>query len=234
MSVSPKLSQLTPVGLAYRNFDETQKFQRGEAYDQQYGFELFRLALETPHEEKSQEVWALLVKQYTDSASRWAIKHQLFAFTGEEAGYFAHIALTNMWIYFAEDKGDFSRFPDLKRVLSFLMMCVNNAIVDYYRKHVARTDPVDIAERPIREAQPRYSPPELAELWRAVYQAANTQQEHLFIHAYFELLLPRREIARIFPQFANVDEVKRVMDTLLKRLRRNEQLKQFLEVYQWN
>lgn len=201
-------------------------------------FILFQSAFTDPHSARSADAWQQICEQYMGLVASWARKHGLFKLTGEEPDYFAAQAFTNMWIYFAEGKGDVERFPDLRSLLKFLMVCVNNAIVDHHRKYVMRTAPDDSqAENPaeqLPDSQPRLTQIEREELWQAIYQEAQTDLERLFIYGYFELLLPRRKIADLFPQFEDVHAVKQVMDTFLKRLRRNESLKHFLEAYRWD
>ena len=235
--MSPQVNprQLTLVGVSFRCQVETHKFLQGKQHDTRYCFELFRRALEEPNSEESKEVWAYVYERYYDLTVRWVSRHQLFRLTGEPADYFANVALTKMWLYFAKETGTFSAFADLRSLLRFLQMCINSEIVDYYRKHVLRIkqddedgkNPIDSEPAP----KPRFDPPEIEELWQEVYNLTNTELERLWVHAYFELLLPRRKILKLFPQFNTLKQVKRTQDTFMKRAKRNQRLKHLLEMY---
>ncbi len=230
--VNPR--QLTLVGVSFRCRVETHKFLQGKKHDTRYCFELFRRALEEPNTEESKQVWAYVYESYYNLTVRWVSRHQLFRLTGEPADYFANVALTKMWLYFAKETGTFSAFADLRSLLRFLQLCINSEIVDYYRKHVARIEPENesedgMASQPTEE--PRFNSLELEELWQEVYKLTKTDLERLWVYAYFQLLLPRREILKLFPQFNTLQQVKRTQDTFMKRAKRNERLKHLLEMY---
>lgn len=239
MSASVPPQQLSIVALAYRSQQELQKFQQGAESDPHYAFELFRRALTEPRSATSQEAWEAIYRQYYATVVGWAQGHPLYTLTGETGAYFATLALTNLWLYFAEGRGDIHRFPDLRRLLKFLQVCINHVIIDYYRAHLKHRTALEQeeAETAIHHRQ-RSSPDESpvdqierAELWQMIYQEAQTELERLWIYAYCELLLPRRKIVELFPEFGSVDQVKQVMDTFLKRVRRNERLKHWLADY---
>ncbi|MFZ4663502.1 MAG: hypothetical protein ACOYNY_41235 [Caldilineaceae bacterium] len=233
MSVALRPQELSTVALAYRSQQELQRFQHGAESDPQYAFELFRRALTDPDQPASRPAWEAIYRQYFATVVRWAQQHPLFPHTGESGDYFATQALTNLWLYFAEGRGDVQCFADLRRLLSFLQVCVNHVIIDYYRAYLRRTALADEDEPPATGAPAALDldPVEREELWQAIYQEAHTELERLWIYGYCELLLPRRQIVEIFPEFGSIDEVKRVMDTFLKRVRRNERLKTWLAAY---
>lgn len=226
--------QLTLVGVSFRCRVETHKFLQGKKHDTRYCFELFRRALEVPNSEESKQVWAYVYESYYTLTVRWVSRHQLLKLTGEPADYFANVALTKMWLYFAKETGTFSAFADLRSLLRFLQLCINSEIVDYYRKHVVRIEPEDESEEGMA-SQPaktsRFDAVELEELWQEVYNLTNTELERLWVHAYFELLLPRRKILKLFPQFNTLKQVKRTQDTFMRRAKRNQRLKHLLEMY---
>lgn len=230
--------QLTLVGVGFRCQVETQKFLQRKNHDTRYCFELFRRALEDPHLDTSKEVWGYVHRSYYKLTVGWVSRHKLFRFTGEEADYFANVALTKMWLYFAKGTGRFSHFTDLRSLLRFLQLCINSEIVDYYRKHVVRIEPDNEENKnPIERLhaeRPRFDAVEQKELWAEVYNLTKTELERLWVYAYFELLLPPRKILEIFPQFETVKEVKKTGDTFMKRAKRNGQLKNFLEQYREN
>jgi hypothetical protein len=239
MSAPVPPQQLSIVALAYRSQQELQKFQQGAESDPQYAFELFRRALIEPRNAISQEAWEAIYRQYYATVVRWAQRHPLYPLTGETGDYFATLALTKLWLYFAEGRGDIDQFPDLRRLLSFLQVCVNHVVIDYYRTQLKQGTSLEQMNTAIpihhRQQSSRDESPvdqiERAELWHMIYQEAQSELERLWIYAYCELLLPRRKIVELFPEFGSVDQVKQVMDTFLKRVRRNERLKHWLADY---
>jgi len=234
MSQQIDLRQLTLVGVSFRCRVETHKFLQGKKHDTRYCFELFRRALEEPNSAESKEVWAYVYESYYTLTVRWVSRHQLIKLTGEPADYFANVALTKMWLYFAKETGTFSAFVDLRSLLRFLQLCINSEIVDYYRKHVVPIESDDEGENGMASLpaeKSRFDSVELAELWVEVYKLTKTELERLWVYAYFELLLPRRHILKLFAQFETLQQVKRTQDTFMRRAKRNERLKYFLDMY---
>jgi|GEM_PF-5645496 len=227
--------ELTLVGVAYRCQEEQQKFKQGRTHKTIYCFDLWRRALENPNDESSHKAWEFVYKHFYPNTLRWAEKHPVFPLTGEDSEYFATMALVKMWEYFAKGQGDFGKFSTLAQVLKFLQMCVNAVIVDYWKKNIKPfahnneqgDNPLDI----VPDQKKYYQDIEITELWAKIYQKADTDLERRFIYAYFELQLPRRKIAEMYPEFGGVQGVKRVREPLMNRIARDKSLKHFLESY---
>jgi DNA-directed RNA polymerase specialized sigma24 family protein len=208
---------------------ETQRFLTHQPNDPRYCFELFRRGLLHPPHADREAAWQALYAQYHLQVVRAAQKHPLLRSAGESAEAVADSAFARMWRSFANDPDKLSRFSELGGLIKFLQLCAHSVIVDACRRQV-ESDPIpeQVAAAPQRSA----SRVERAELWRAVRERINDEQEAAVVYAAFEMGLPPRTVYELYPDhFRDVREVHRVSERLLRRLRRDESLHHFLEPY---
>ena len=232
-SIDPQ--QLSLVSVSYRCHAEQQKFKQDKQHKTSFCFDLWRRALENPNDESSSTAWEFVYKHFYPTALRWIKKHPIFPLTGEDQEYFATLALVKMWEYFAKGSGSFTKFSSLGQILKFLQMCINSVVTDYWKKHIKPFQHCDSqGENPLDivvDKKPHYQNVETTELWNKIYQKAHNELEQCFIYAYFELQLPRRKIAEMYPQFGGTQGVKKVREPLMNRIERDSSLKHFLELY---
>lgn len=228
------LQLLTLSSIAHRCAQETERFFQRRSYDPRYCFELFRRAIA----ERVQRAWVLVYDQYRPLVASWVERHPAFPASGEEVQYFVNRAFEKMWVALSADK--FSRFPDLKSLLRYLQMCVHSVILDLTR---ATEKPivdacVDLeAEAPNTQGATRAPGVESEaldrvrrqELWEEVDARMHSERERRVVYGTFVLgLKPRDVYAHFRDTFRDVNDVYRVKENVLARLRRDSELKKLL------
>lgn len=227
--VSPQLLSL--AGIAHRCAQETDLFFRRQSYDPRYCFELFRRAFL----HRNQHAWELVYTQYRPLVAGWVERHAAFPATGEETQYFVNRAFEKMWSAVSPD--GFDRFPNLKSLLSYLQMCVHSAIVDEVRSSERLTVDVDVnmsAATSRTEGGPSVEDQALTQaqregLWQFIDERLNDEKERLVVYGSFALALKPRELYAEFEDaFRDVNEIYRIKQNILARLRRDPELKKLL------
>jgi hypothetical protein len=223
-----ELQRLTLTGIAHRCAQESDHFFRREPHDPRYCFELFRRA--ALHH--NQHAWELIYSQYRPLVVNWVQRHPLFAESGEEADYFVNGAFEKVWSRLTP--AAFDRFPDLKSILRYLQMCVNSAIVDFARarEQAARLDevePADLADDKSAGRGEAFSHLEREELWGWLHaQLKDTKEEQAVYGTYVLGLKPQELYTHYRDTFRDVNEVYRVKENVLDRLRRDKSAEEFL------
>jgi DNA-directed RNA polymerase specialized sigma24 family protein len=230
MVQADELRQLSLAAIRQRCAEESERFFRRLRHDAAYCYELFRRALA----DGSAAAWDGLYAQYQRLVASWVRRHPSFAAAGEDADYFANRAFEKLHLALTPDK--FSRMPDLQSVLRYLQMCVHSALVDYGRA-LSRA-PEEAPLEALAAVDPdRHSPVEALvldgarrdALWAWLSARLHTEQERAVIYGSFVLDLKPRELQRAFKDtFNGIDEVYRVKQNLLERLRRDPEFGQFL------
>jgi len=224
--------QLLSLGsIAHRCAQETDLFFHRHAYDPRYCFELFRRAIL----HKNERAWEFLFQQYHPLVTGWVKRHSAFPSTGEEVQYFVNRAFERMWSALTPEK--FARFSDLKAVLSYLQMCVHSAIIDAVR--LAGPDTIDIDQKrtAIQHGTPGSSIEDRAlqraqneEFWLLINERMGNEKERLVVYGSFVLALKPRQLHSQFPDsFDDVQEIYRIKQNVLARLRRDHELTKFLD-----
>ncbi len=214
--------------LTRRCAQETERFFRRQPHSDSPCFELFRHALR----HHNSRAWDAVVGQYTPLVTGWVREHARFHRCNEAAEHFVNEAFWRLWRGCTPEK--FDRFGELAQLLSYLKACVHSSISDHLRRQSAALReplPDEIDDRPDGRPQQRALDQERrAELERLLASRVHDAKERLVLEAYFMLGLPPREIlARHSDAFADVYEVYRVKDNLMRRLRRDDLLRRFLE-----
>lgn len=180
--------------LARRCAEETEKFNRRQASDPQYCFELFRRALA----EDRGDAFTLVYQIYERQVLAWVLHHSRFPQTGESAEFFAAAALRTF--YFALRGPKFERFPALPQVLAYLKLCVHTAIAQYIRDQ--RPD----ALLPLDNAATLADTPDLGmraaalEIWQHICRLLPDERDRLLAYCAFALDLKPRQIVERYPE----------------------------------
>jgi hypothetical protein len=200
--------------LVYRCRIETERYYAGETHDPAFGYELFRRALAEPHSEASKEAWVFVVAQYKPQAVKWATYNPRFRATGEQGETFADIALANMWRIFAENAGKFDNFPNLATLLSYLKICVYDAVKRY---RIVEGD----GEMPAFSSPHSPTDSLLAQqAWDCVTAQLNNDEEQIVAYETFVNQEKAQTIADMYAHiFSNVQNVYRIKAKILKRFR---------------
>lgn len=211
---------------------ETDKYYNQQPHDPRYCFELFRRAIC----EGNEQAWERIYKVYHSLVTRWVRRHPSFFALEEEEQYFVNRAFEKMWTAVTSEK--WSNFHDLSALLRYLQLCVNGVMVDFGRqKELAKelsqleveegAEPVALesaVERRLMAAETRRA------IWDRVNEQLKDEQERQVIYGMFILALKPREIASQYPQMFNgANEVYRVKENVINRLRRSVELAALLE-----
>jgi hypothetical protein len=200
---------------------ETTKYMRREPSDPQYCFELLRRALAEAVGEALTHVYRI----YEPLVLSWVHKHERFAHTGEDASYFASMALRNC--YFALRGAKFANFQFLPQVLGYLKRCVHSAIEQYIRdQHPLPDMPLEHVEH-IGEASQSERAMEAQELWNYILRLLPQTEDQLLARLTFVLDMKPAEIVRLHPAIWQQErQVSVALQRIRRMLRRNDSLRQ--------
>ncbi len=222
---------LTLSELVHRCAQETERFFQGQDSDPQYCFQLFRRAIL----EHDQAAWEALHTQYQSLVAGWVRQHRGFEASGEEAQYFVNRAFEKIWAALTAEK--FGRFSDLGPLLRYLKLCVHSVIVDHNRS-LDQADLYALAEESAVETK---SPGPTVEEWALdrdyrlrfwdwINARLHDEKERRVVYSSFVLALKPRELYDQFRNtFADVEEVYRVKQNVLTRLRRDPEFQKLLD-----
>jgi hypothetical protein len=205
---------------------ESQRFLRHAAHDPRFCYDLFRRAIVG----RDQRAWDRVYAQYAEETPivrRWVERHRLYAAAGEEAAFFVNRAFEKMWGAITPEK--FAAFPDLTSLMRYLKMCVNSVISDYARQ--AHPAELELQESDASPQSMAYQIlVEREELWGLIGSRLNSDQERTAIYCRFDVGMKPSEIAAQYPHtFANVQEVYRVLQNVINRLKRDRELLDYLD-----
>jgi len=228
--MSEEINRLAVDELAQRCRQETNNYFKHQNHDDSYCFELFRRAIQ----EQEKYAWNLICIQYQPLVTGWVSQHSGYESTGEEVEYFVNGALGKIAGTLTPEK--FHSFSDLGYLLRYLKMCVHSVITDYNRAaDYANLLPLEDAEE---EQTPEMSPEDQAldqsnrqTFWDLTRTRLHDEKERLVIHGSFVLDLKPQEIYEHFQSvFSDVDEIYRVKQNIISRLRRDPEFLKFLSV----
>ncbi|MBN2004705.1 MAG: sigma-70 family RNA polymerase sigma factor [Anaerolineae bacterium] len=230
MSDQTAVQQLNLTDIAHLCDQETGHFFRRQSYDPRYCFELFRRAIE----KHSQHAWEFVYTQYRSLVVKWVERHAAFSTSGEEAQYFANRAFEKMWNALTPER--FARFSSLKSLLRYLQMCAHSAILDHVRaaeNAVADAQIENLATEYVETDTPveRKALERLhrREFWDQIDARLYNDKERQVMYGCFVLALKPREICDHFwGAFSDVNEVYRIKENVLARLRRDPGLTESL------
>lgn len=228
MSDEGPLQSMPVNDLALRCEQETNRYFKRQAFDSGYCFELFRRAIK----DGSAIAWDFICRQYQALVTGWVIQHYAFASTHEDAEFFVNGAFGKISGTITPEK--FSSFSELGYLLRYLKMCVHSVIMDYTRT-VDYTELFAWDEATDEESEDP-SPEEQAvdqsarqKLWDFLRSRLHDNKERAVIEGSFVFDMKPQEIFEHFRgTFQDVDEVYRVKQNVLSRLRRDSELRKLL------
>jgi hypothetical protein len=235
MLENPNLQFLTVHDLAYRCAEETREFLQRKTFESLYCFELFRRAIC----DRDNDAWSTICEQYRPIMADWWVKPRLKLTSGDgdaEMVVNKIIYRTYQKFWNALDAQKFRNFQNLKSLLAYLKMCVNSVIVDEGRSARPRSRDLDLEEWRNIIKDPGPAPEQMVigyerrqKFWGIVLGRLHDEKERLVIDESFVLGLKPREIYNKYPQkFTDVDEVYKIKQNILARLRRDPELKKLL------
>jgi hypothetical protein len=228
MSQTDEIRTLSLAHLAERCGQESERFFQHAASDPRYCYELMRRALN----ERDQQAWSTIYPQYEPLVISWVLRHPAFSASGEETAYFVNAAYEKLWVAITPAK--FNKFPDLRSLLRYLQLCVHSVITDHMRQLTLQTLQIqpeivetfhiqpDIAATVVDRVQH-------GTLWGLITERLQDAKERQVMYGSFVLgLKPRELFTRFAPTFQTLDEIYRVKENVLERLRRDPALQQFV------
>lgn len=231
MSYEMNLQSIPLDDLAQRCAQETILYFKSRINDTRYCFELFRRAIS----ERSELAWKAIIVQYKPSVARWvnrwADKHPDFPLARAEEEDFIDEAFIRFWNHFTLDK--FHKSQGLDGVLKYLKMCVNSAILDFWRKmhrgqFEQKTEGEDENEA-LDPPEPGPTPEETlqkGEIWKFIKMRLKDEKEYTVVYASFFLGLSPREIFAEFPiVFRDIEEIYQCKANVLARLGRDPDIR---------
>jgi hypothetical protein len=200
---------------------ETTRFLRKEPNDPQFCWELLRRALADAAADALTHVYRI----YEPLVLSWVHKHERFVHTGEEANYFASMALRNF--YFALRGAKFANFRFLPQILRYLKRCVHSAIEQYLRDQQPAIEmPLENMEQ-VGETLPMESSLEAQELWNYILDLLPQPEDQLLARLTFILGMKPAEIVQQHPTiWAEERRVSVALQRIRRTLRGNETLRE--------
>lgn len=225
---NPKYLSLTD--LAQSCTKETELFFQHRDHDTRYCFELFRRAIH----ENDQIAWEMIFTQYQSLVTGWVKQHRGFEASGEEAQFFVTGAFAKISSVLTIEK--FDKFSDLQSLLYYLKMCVHSVITDYNRTGDRAQQHLSFEELQI---DIKVSGPAIEDLavgrlerqdfWEWIGERLNDEKERMVMRGIFVLALKPREICDHYAgKFTGVEEVYRIKQNVLARLRRDSEFRKLL------
>jgi hypothetical protein len=226
--------------LEKRCAEESKRFYQRKSNDTRFCFEMFRRAFSG----QDQEAWEYLYRQYQPLVGGWLENHAHYPSISEEKEYFINRAFEKMWHSLSKEK--FDRFTDLNAVLHYLKMCVGSVVIDYVRaqervqiEEIDRYEDISgdetVSKTKLEENALEdmvFNEIHTQDLWKRVKSLASSTKEISVLYGSFLLGLKPKEILEAYPgEFEGVQEVYRVKEYLVDRLRRNKELTKFLTTY---
>jgi hypothetical protein len=228
MSEEIKLRHMAVTDLANKCAQETENYFHQQIHDSSYCFELFRRAVQ----EQNQGAWDIICVQYQPLVSGWVKQHRGFETTGEEIQYFVNGAFGKIAATLSPVK--FDGFPNIGSLLRYLKMCVHSVIVDYNRMvdQVNLYPLEDASEEPSNEPATEDQALDRSHgqaMWNWINSWLEDEKERRVIYGLFVLALKPQELYEHFPNlFGEVDEIYRVKQNVIARLRRDPEFRKLL------
>jgi hypothetical protein len=215
--------------IARRCREETDRFFRRLAPDTRFCYELFRRALAR----REEAAFEFLIGNYGPLVDGWVRRHSGFPTAGEESSIFVTAAFEKLWQ--AVTPAKFAAFPDLKALLRYLKLCAGSSVIDHLRtldESASLDDDERGAPAAVAAVEPRFSHAEREEIWTAVMARVQNEKEQVVVYACLALRMKPAEVIDAYPGvFESVNELYRVKQNLLERLRRDHALRAYLAPY---
>jgi DNA-directed RNA polymerase specialized sigma24 family protein len=232
MESAVTLDTLSLAELAQRCHAETKKFYQNVEHDPRYCYELLRRAFVLAQAEREQ-AWDLVYQQYKAQVFRWALHHPQFKASGEETDDIVHAVFERLYRVLTPDK--FNQFPNLASILRYMQMCVHSVVIDVVRKNRLRgslEESLDEDEtqmlRAVLIAEPADPNPDRRRFWDTASRKLKDDKERLVVKASYGWAMKPGEILEAYAgSFTDIDEIYRIKQNILERLKRDPDLREF-------
>jgi DNA-directed RNA polymerase specialized sigma24 family protein len=205
--------------LAQRCAREMARYQRRERHDPRCCYELFRHALA----HRNEEAWTAIYAQYCRLVSHW------LGHAADDPGVLVNQVFERFWRALSPDR--FAKFPSLDALLAYLKRCAQCVAIDNARQQEQKRAKeaallqIETLRKPETSSDSVLDVIASEQLFEHAAKCLNDSRESLAFRASFEWGLRPSEIAdRWANVFASAQEVSRVKERVLRRLRRDEEL----------
>jgi hypothetical protein len=203
--------------------NESERYRWLQASDPAYCLELLRRALVLA----DQQAWQYVYQQYGEQVARWVRAHPAFRQCGEEADYFVNGAFSRFAQAVTPEK--FHRFKGLGEVLQYLKLCVGSTILDYLRAQEPKESvalPLWLAQTPKGLLENHVEKRQYTQyLWQKIESHLKSREEKVLMECVFVFDMKPGQLAEQYPDlFPDTRRVYRVLENVLKRLRRDPEL----------
>jgi hypothetical protein len=224
------IPSLSLSSLRHRCAEESARFFRRQDHDPRYCYELFRRAAA----ERDGHAWELIYAQYQALVSRWVERHPMFSAADEDTQFFVNRAFEKMWAVLTPEK--FERFPDFRGLMRYFQMCVHSTVIDYLRQkeETLRLEDTQEAVVPSEEPEAHVERSVLGRdhrrrFWQLVDSRLQNEKEKKLVYGIFVLDLKPRELEVEFRGvFRDIQEIYRIKENVMDRLRRDQELQRVL------
>ena len=213
---------------ARRCAEEMVRYHHGRPYDPTPCYELFRLAL--VHQD--QTAWTALFRQYSR-----LVRHWVRGAPGDPDAL-VNEAFERFWKALSPSR--FQHFSSLDEILAYLKRCAQSVAIDARRREEReRIRASALAQMRAASAEDQWDPlverilDEIVrkELYERAMASLMDPLERLIFRASFEWDMKPRQIAERWKQmFADAQEVSRIKERILRRLRRDKVLRDLMDV----
>jgi DNA-directed RNA polymerase specialized sigma24 family protein len=203
------------------------------ASDPRFCYELFCQAIV----KRDEAAWSLIYAQYEPQIVRWIRQNQAFRSTGQGADYFVSEVFAKFW--HAVTPGKFTKqLNTLGAVLLYLKRCVASTLYSYQRTRkwesmccALEEVHVEVLNSASRRPAERHlvQRTDAEQLWELVKSLLRNEREKVIVENVFLLGKKARQVQTEYPHlFPDVKSVYRTKENLLKRFRRNRNLRNWL------
>lgn len=212
------MESVTPLPvseLAQHCAEEMERFRRRQDYDPRYCYELFRYALE----QRDDEAWDALYSQYYRLVRHW------LGDAPDDPDALANQVFERLWRAIPPDR--FADFSTLDDVLAYLRRCAQCVALDARRREERRRVEETVPARTQGDVEQVLDKITGERLYGWALECLDSPQERLVFRASFEWDMRPGEIAERWPDvFASAQEVSRIKERILRRLQRDEAVRQ--------
>jgi RNA polymerase sigma factor (sigma-70 family) len=226
------IPSLSLSSLRHRCAEESARFFRRQEHDPRYCYELFRRAAAG----RDEHAWELIYVQYSGLVSGWVERHPLFQAAEEDTEFFVNRAFEKMWAALTPEK--FEKFQDFRGLMRYFQMCVHSAVIDHLRQKQETIRLEETQEAVVPSDAPEahversvLSRDHRRQFWQAVDSRLQNEKEKQLVYGMFVLDLKPRELADEFRGvFRDIQEIYRIKENVMDRLRRDQELQRILGV----
>ncbi len=228
MALFSPVSDLPMAEVVQAARQELVQYQRRQATADCYRYELFRRAMVL----RDEWAWSALYELYRPLVSAWVLASRSRA-TGEEVDALVNEAFARFARAITAQQ--WHEFGTSGALLGYLKRCAHSAAADdrrtrHPRLHEEPLDTLPVSCEPLSEECAEVVSGRLAaqELWAIICRAASSPAEQVVLRLVCAQGLPPRVVQQLHPTlFPGVQDLYRVKRTVLERLSRSKELRQF-------